>query len=147
MDALRSDVKESAETAGLDAALARLGTPRRHAARVSSGSCAPTWLRGLTWVLIVAAAGVFAGASFAAGVETAADAGQTATWSGPLWTSIEATVDETGDVRNVDLSAPAALPLAAIVFLIGSRSWRLVTRRPRGGQGHPEPISARRSTT
>ena len=129
VETLRSDLRESAERSGLDAALERLGPPRRHAARISSGSLAPSWLRGLLGVLIVAAAVVFASASFAAGFETAADAGQTATWSGPLRTSIEVTADQAGEVAAVDVTAPAAIPVAVIVFLIGSRSWRLVTRR------------------
>ena len=133
VEALRSDLRESAETSGLDAALGRLGPPRRHAARVSSGALAPSWLRGLLGVLLVAAAVVFANASFAAGFETAADAGQTATWSGPLRTCIEVTVDQAGRVETVDLAVPAAIPVAVIVFLIGSRSWRLVARRPRSG--------------
>ncbi|MFP5487926.1 MAG: hypothetical protein ACLGHQ_06425 [Acidimicrobiia bacterium] len=131
VEALRSQLGESARKADLDAVVEQLGPPRSHAARVSAGSLAPSWLRGLVWLLLLAAVVVLANASFVAGVETAAGAGRTTTWSGPLSTTIEVTVDQAGEVSNVDLTAPAAIPVAAIVFLTGSRPWRLATRRTR----------------
>lgn len=83
----------------------------------------------LAVVLLAAIAVTVAIAAFVAGFETATETHQTSRWTGPLGSGIEITTDTTGNASTVDLTMPAAVPAALIVFLIGSRTWHLATRR------------------
>lgn len=136
--ALRNELTQSAKRTSLDDTLERLGPPRARASSVTCGPLGPSWLRGLLWVLLAAIAVTVAIAAFVAGFETATETHQTSRWTGPLASGIEITTDTMGNASTVDLTMPAAVPAALIVFLIGSRTWRLATRR---SQSSPTPQS------